>query len=315
MQAYRYSPRWTDAHGLHYAAGVAGPRWLAAVAAVSYALDFSGRLQWTRPLLPRGDGANAVARVHARGRRERTLVLVAHIDAAQTGLMWHPAITGGWKRRARKTGKSPSPGTIPLVAFALAALGPRPVRAGARALLGLSLAAAADVARNRPVPGAGDNACAAAGLVELIGAFAREPLERTEVIAVASGSEEAGMGGFAAWLRRAHDELDAETTLVLGLDQIGAGDPHVLTGEGPPLLARYRGDDVERARLPTYHAAGWTDAILARFAGLPAISLVGVKDGGFPNYHLPSDTPDTVEWDAVERCLGAARRIARGWDA
>ena len=314
MQRYRYSPRWTDAQGLHYAAGMLGPRWLAAIAGASYALDFSGRLQRTRPLLPRGDGASAVARVHARGRRERTLVLVAHIDTAQTGLMWHPAITGGWKRWAQKTGKSPSPGTIPLVAFALAAVTPRPVRAAARSLLGLSLATAADVARNRAVPGANDNACAAAGLVELIGGFAREPLERTEVIAVACGAEESGMGGFAAWLRRARDELDPETTLVVGLDQIGAGDPHVLSGEGPPRLARYRDADVERAGLPTYHAAGWTDPILARFAGLPAISIVGVKDGGFPNYHLPTDTPDRVEWDAVERCLDAARRIARGWD-
>ena len=72
------------------------------------------------------------------------------------------------------------------------------------------------------------------------------------------------MGGAAAWLRRARDELDPATTLVVGLDQIGAGDPHVLTGEGPPLLARYRDEDVERTGLPTYHTAGWTDPIVAR---------------------------------------------------
>jgi hypothetical protein len=314
VQPFRFSPRWTDAQGAHYLAGVLGPRWLAALAGVSYALDFSGRSQWSRALLPRGDGANAVARVHARGPRERTLVLMAHIDTAQTGLMWHPAFTGMWARQAARTGKSPSPGTPPLVAFALAALGPRPVRAAARGLLSVSLALTADVARNAPVPGANDNACAAAGLVELIGGVAREPLERTEVIAVATGAEESGMGGTAAWLRSAAGELDPRTTLVVGLDQIGAGDPHVLTGEGPPLIAAYRREDVERAGLPTYHSAGWTDPILARWAGLPAISLVGVKDGGFPNYHLPTDTPDRVEWDAVERCLDATRRIATDFD-
>ena len=123
------------------------------------------------------------------------------------------------------------------------------------------------------------------------------------------------MGGTAAWLRRSRGELDPARTLVVGIDQIGAGDPHVLTGEGPPLIARYREEDVARADLPTYHAAGWTDPILARFAGLPAISVVGVKDGGFPNYHLPTDTPDRVEWDAVERCLEAARRIAADFDS
>ena len=291
-----------------------GPRSVAAAAAVSYALDFSGRSQWSRALLPKGDGANAVARVHPRGPRERTLVLLAHIDTAQTGLIWHPAFTGMWARQAQRTGKSPSPGTLPLVALATAAIAPRPVRAAARLVLALSLGLVADVARNKPVPGANDNACAAAGLVELVQGFAGDPLERTEVIAVATGSEESGMGGTAAWLRRAIGELDPETTLVVGLDQIGAGDPHVLTGEGPALIASYRADDVGRAGLPTYHAAGWTDPILARFAGLPAISIVGVRDGGFPNYHLPSDTPDKVDWGAVERCLGAARRIAADFD-
>jgi hypothetical protein len=286
----------------------------AAAAGVSYALDFSGRLQWSRALLPKGEGANAIAHVRPRGPRERTLVLLAHTDAAQTGLMWHPAFTGMWARQAARTGKSPSPGTLPLVAFALAAVGPRRVRGAARALLGLSLGLAADVARNRPVPGANDNACAAAGLVELVEEFAREPLERTEVIAVATGAEESGMGGAAAWVERARDELDPAATLVVGLDQIGAGDPHVLSGEGPPLIARYRDRDIARARLPTYHAAGWTDPIVARFAGLPAVSIVGVKDGGFPNYHLPTDTPDRVDWSAVERCLGAARRIAADFD-
>ena len=296
---------------LHYAAGLLGSRRLAALAGVSYALDFSGRLQWSRALLPRGDGANAVARVHARGRRERTIVFLGHIDTAQTGLMWHPAFTGQWKRVARRTGKSPSPATTALAGFALAAAGSRV----GRVLLGLSLLLTLDVARNRSVPGANDNACAAAGLVDLIAGFAREPLERTEVIAVAVGAEESGMGGTRAWLRRSRGELDPETTLVVGLDQIGAGDPHVLTGEGPPLIAHYRSEDVERARLPTYHAAGWTDPILARFAGLPAISIVGVLDGGFPNYHVPTDTPDRVDWGAVERCLGSARRIARRFDS
>jgi acetylornithine deacetylase/succinyl-diaminopimelate desuccinylase-like protein len=305
VQSFRYSPRWTDAAALHYLAALIGPPWLARLAGVSYALDFSGRLQWSRPLLPRGEGANVVARVHPRGPRERTLILLAHIDAAQTGLMWHPAFTGLWRKVAKRTGKSPSPATTALVGFALRS----------RALLALSLALTIDVARHRPVPGANDNACAAAGLVELAREFADDPLERTEVVAVATGCEESGMGGAAAWLRRARDEFDPATTLVVGLDQIGAGEPHVLTGEGPPLIAHYRREDVERIGLPTYHAAGWTDPIMARHAGLPAVSIFGIEDGGLPNYHVPTDTPDRVDWSAVDRCLGAARRIARDFDA
>ena len=154
--------------------------------------------------------------------------------------------------------------------------------------------------------------CAVLLLVFAAPAVAADPLERTELVAVGTGCEESGMGGAAAWVR--HAGLDPATTLVVGLDQIGAGEPHVLSGEGPPLLAHYREQDVERTSLPRYHAAGWTDPVLARFQGLPAVSIVGVADGGFPNYHLPTDTPDRVEWDAVDRCLAAAERIARDFD-
>jgi hypothetical protein len=36
-----------------------------------------------------------------------------------------------------------------------------------------------------------------------------------------------------------------------------------------------------------------------------------VREGGFPNYHLPSDTPDQVDLSCVETCVTAAERIAR----
>jgi hypothetical protein len=283
---------------------------------VSLALEFSGRRQWVRKLLPRAEGANAIARVRPRRERRRTIVVMAHIDAAQTGLMWHPAFTGMWAAQARRTGKAGSPGTLPLVALAAIAAGGRRARLAGGALLATSLALAADVASKGSVPGANDNACAAAGLVTLVDRFARDPLEHTELIAVATGCEESGMGGAAAFIRGAGAELDPATTLVVGLDQIGAGDPHVLTGEGPPGLASYRQADLRCAGdTPRFHAAAWTDPIVAVFAGLPAISIVGVKDGGFPNYHLPSDTPDKVDWDSVERCLALAGRIATEFDA
>jgi hypothetical protein len=50
---------------------------------------------------------------------------------------------------------------------------------------------------------------------------------------------------------------------------------------------------------------------MARLGGLPALSLLSVRDGGFPDYHLPSDTPDNVDYDCVEACVRAAWGIAR----
>jgi Iap family predicted aminopeptidase len=153
--------------------------------------------------------------------------------------------------------------------------------------------------------------------------FAADPPHRCEVVAVVPGAEESGMGGMRAWLRSGGARLDPATTLVLGLDTLGAGRPVVLTAEGPPRGVRYRdGDNAwadrgaaraglerpERVRL-----GGWTDPALAVLAGLPAISLLSMRDRSFTNYHLPTDTPDRVDWDSVEACLRLADATAREW--
>ena len=62
--------------------------------------------------------------------------------------------------------------------------------------------------------------------------------------------------------------------------------------------------------LRRWRIGGWTDPVLARLAGLPAISLVSVRDGGFPNYHRPSDIPAHVDFPCVQACLEAAHAIA-----
>jgi hypothetical protein len=120
------------------------------------------------------------------------------------------------------------------------------------------------------------------------------------------------MGGMAAWL--ATEALDPERTLVLGLDTIGSGEPVVLEAEGGLWPVRYREQEVaraERAGLRRWRLGAWTDPVLAALRGLPALSIVSVRDGGFPNYHLPSDTPANVDIGCVEACVGAAEQIAR----
>jgi hypothetical protein len=97
----------------------------------------------------------------------------------------------------------------------------------------------------------------------------------------------------------------------------------VLAGEGPPRRLRYRTQDLdwadrgaERAGLPQprrFTIGGWTDPVLALLAGLPSISLLSVRGTGFTNYHLPTDTPERVDWESVERCTRLAGGIAAAW--
>jgi len=59
-----------------------------------------------------------------------------------------------------------------------------------------------------------------------------------------------------------------------------------------------------------WQIGGWTDAILARFAGLPTISLLSIgPDGAFTNYHRPTDTTDNVDQASLAACVALARGI------
>ncbi|MFN8218032.1 MAG: M28 family peptidase [Solirubrobacterales bacterium] len=314
LAPFRYQRTYAWAHAAHLALGMVGGA-AAATAAVSYELEFSGRSQWLRRLLPGAPATNVIARLPASGARRRTLVLLAHHDAARTGLIWNPRLVA--------LSRGGSFATLPAAAFALAV--PRRTRRLGRALLAGLIALELDVARGRPVPGASDNASGVAAALALVARWAREPLPGCEVLVLFPGCEEAGMGGTAAWLRAEGAALDPATTLVLGLDTLGAGEPVVAAREGGVIPTRYRARDLawadagaaavalpapERARVP-----GWTDPALTLFAGLPSISLLSMRDGLFTEYHLPSDVPQRVDWSSVERCLAIAAGAGAAWAA
>lgn len=334
---FRYQHTFAGAHAAHFGAGLAaaaigGRRGavLAATALAFYDREVSGRRQWVRRLLPAGRGANVIGRVPARHERRRTVVLVAHHDAAQTGLMWHPLLARVAAARARRQGRVDSFAAAPAAALGAVTvgclLGRRGLCAAAGAVLAAAMALMADVARGATVPGASDNATGVAGLIALGGRFAAAPLATTEVAVVATGCEESGMGGMAAWLRGGGRDLDPATTLVLGLDTLGAGEPVVLSGEAlvrtvhyPPQGPRWVDRGAERAALEPprrWVTGGWTDPVLAVHAGLPAASIVSIRDGGFPHYHLPTDRPVNVDWVSVERAIrlaaGATEAFAEG---
>jgi len=193
------------------------------------------------------------------------------------------------------------------------------VRVPAGALLALAAALDAQVARGATVPGASDNATGVAVLIDLVRRVAADPLPGVEVLAVAPGGEEAGMGGFHAALDALAPGLDPATTLVLGLDTLGAGRPIVAASEGALRTHRYAAADLaladEGAARVGLHAperwriGGWTDPLLAHHRGLRALSLLSMGPGWFPGYHHPTDAPALVDWASVEACARLAGGI------
>lgn len=333
VEPFRYQGTYAHAHALHAAAGLLAARLgglrgalLAGAALASLELEASGRLQWVRRLLPADEGANVVARLPARGERRSTLVLVAHHDAARTGLVWHPGIAEAGAARRLRTRRIDGFMLPTAAGLALCAAPWRPLRAAGAALCAVSIAADLDVARGATVPGASDNATGVAVVVDLVRALVADPPDGLETIAVLPGCEESGMGGMAAFLRAHGRSLNRPGTLVLGLDTLGAGTPIVAAAEGTILTHRYAGEDLAladrgaaRAGAPApqrWRIGGWTDPVLARFAGLRAISLLSIGPRGtFTNYHRPTDTADRVDWDSVAACAEIAAGIATEWAA
>ncbi|HEX8206925.1 MAG TPA: M20/M25/M40 family metallo-hydrolase [Solirubrobacteraceae bacterium] len=306
LEPYRWPRTHVWAQVPHLLASLGGPLARAA-ALISYELDQSGRVQWVQRLLPKGDGVNVVARVPARGRVERTFVLVAHLDAQRTGVIWdRRLIEGGAKRRLEKRAMTPAAlGAALAIALPFRWL---------KAVMALALL---DTASRPTVPGANDNASGVAAVLEVGRRIAEEPLEKTEVLLAFPGAEEAGMGGMRAFLE--HHHLDPRATFVFGLDTVGSGTPILAGAEGAVLQHRYREEDLARVEAAAgadpparWRIAAYTDPVLARFAGLPAVSLLSVGEHGmYTRYHRMDDVPEHVDVACVERCAAIAEATAR----
>jgi Zn-dependent M28 family amino/carboxypeptidase len=183
-------------------------------------------------------------------------------------------------------------------------------------LLGVNVVLGVQSALSETVPGASDNASGVAAVLELARRYVEQPLEDTEVIVLCPSGEEVGLAGMYQWLHISKEGLTPfRNALVVSLDTLGAGEPAVARGES--FTGRYREDDLALVDedVPRIVLGAGTDAMAARYAALPAVSILSWTDGGFTNYHLPTDTADRLSWESVELCLGVADRTIRRWHA
>jgi hypothetical protein len=325
VSTFRGPSSWAPAQLTYVCAGVLIgqlPGYLARAASLLvaglYEAETSGRIGWAQRLAAVRHGVSVCARVPAAGAARRTLVVVAHHDAAQTGLVWHPHAVALSRHRARRTGRA-LPSHAPVLAGLLAMAAPaRWVRRAATAALALGAALMIDSMRSSTTPGANDNASGVAGALELVGKLVEAPLPDTEVVVVFPGGEEVGNAGMRAWLREAG--LDPATTLVVNLDAIGAGELAVSDREG--LTTSFADDDValalaaaarEGLDLRVAGIPNSTDAVVTRHAGLRTISLLSVADGWIHNLHRDTDTPDQVSAQTIADAVRLTERIARIW--
>ena len=286
-----------------------------------------GRLWFRRALLPHRDTFNVVAEAGERDAHE-TVVVVAHHDAAHSGLVFHPAPTRLFAERFPALIER-SNQTLPIMygtwlGPVLVALGSilgraRLLRGGA-VLAAASAATMADIGSSDVVPGANDNLSAVAVVVALARSLAEQPLSGVRVLLLSTGSEESFMEGMQGFIRRHRDRLDPVATTVLCLECLGSPDLVLVEAEGMLKMRPY--PEISRRRLAeAADAAGVelarglrtvaaTDALIALRRGYGAATLASIDWTGFPsNYHWPSDTPENLDWGTMERSFAVVDRF------
>lgn len=295
--------------------------------------DVSGGSLWfRRRFLPSRPTWNVVAET-GDVEADRTLIFVAHHDAAHWGMLFHPGVLPVIARYApgllERSNTSP-PLMAPVFAGpALVALGAltgsrRLLAAGTTLALG-SAATFAEIGSRDAVPGANDNLTGVATLLGVATELAERPIEGLRVLLVSTGSEEGFMEGMHAFAHRHFPGLPPDRTHVVCVDTVGSPELTLIEGEG---MLRMREYPEPFKQLVSDAAAdsgvhlrrglrlrNATDGLIALKAGYPTATIGSVTPHKVPaNYHWPTDTAENVDHgsvdDAVTLCTAIARRVA-----
>jgi hypothetical protein len=303
--------------------------------AAAIADDFPPNERRLRKVLKKRRTCNVVAEL-GPADAERTIVIVAHHDAAHAGLVFHPAIpaTIGTHFPQLFEEHDTSPMLMapviggPLMAAAGAVTGSRLLQklgvlfgTGAAALM-------ADIGMRDAVPGANDNGTAVIALLALAARLAEEPTDDLRVMLVSAGSEESFSEGMKAFGERHFPQLPRDSTFFLTLETLGSPHLLVLRGEGflkmheyPPRSLALMDDLAEELgiwTMPNLRLHNGTDGLEALAAGYEGAVLASVNKWKNPSYyHWPNDVPENVDFgtlaDAIRLTEALIRRLDERW--
>jgi Zn-dependent M28 family amino/carboxypeptidase len=262
---------------------------------------------------------------------ERTLVVLAHHDAAPTGLIFDDRAQAAFGERfpgiIERIDTSLPLWWVLVSAPALVAIGAGRGRRGIAGVgaAGCALGAAvfADVARSPISPGANDNLTAVAVLVGLAERLRAKPVPGLRVLLVSCGAEEVLQGGIHGFGAAHFPTLDRDRSWVLNLDTVGSPRLILLEGEGPVVMEDYHDRSFRDLIARTADEAGtplrrWmrsrnsTDAVIPSRAGFPTATIASMdRYKALSNYHQMTDTPENVDYTTVEQALTITEAVAR----
>jgi hypothetical protein len=302
-----------------------------ALVAASYTAETLRTGPWLRRLLPSEVSSNVLATLPSLGPRRLRIVLISHIDAAFTGLLFQPAFV---QRFGPRPGARVKPmqlvvgaGLLLAALDALRALGAKPSDASpgtawnlVRGLLTVPAAVTAlmnldVVLRDTVVPGANDNLSGVAGGFLLARRLLDARPEGVEFVFVSAGAEEASLGGSDALCRAMAGRWDRSDTVVLATDGFSNGElfwfeeGEIVPMSPAPWLHAVLEDLASRPEwaglAPLPIPVGGTDAVPFLVRGWDAVA-VGTADPRHlapAEYHLPTDDVAHLWPDRIPRTV------------
>jgi Zn-dependent M28 family amino/carboxypeptidase len=147
---------------------------------------------------------------------------------------------------------------------------------------------------------------------------------------VLTGGEECLMEGMRSFVRSQRKVLDPETTYVLNLDAVGDGHVRYAISEGAAVsfaldkrlaelceaIASADREDGDRYRAEPIRRGIGSDAVPARLAGIPSMTITALRRGdALPEtYRRPEDVPDAVDADSLDRAHDFTLELIRQLD-
>ncbi len=306
---------------------------IAGAGAAGMASDFPPGKRHLRRFLPRRTTYNVVCEL-GPAEAERTAVLIAHHDAAHSGVVFHPELPNIADRLGMIERSDTSPPLMapvlggPVLA-ALGALSGRRLLTKLGVFLGLGSAAAmAEIGAREVVPGANDNGTAVVSLLALAEQLIEQPPENLRVILLSVGSEESFSEGIKAFGERHFPDLPRESTFFICLESTGSPHLLVLRGEGFLKMREYPSralalmdglaGELGIDLFPNLRLRNGTDGLESLAAGYETAVIASCTDLKQPaNYHWWHDLAENVNFDTVADGIllseAAIRRLDERW--
>jgi hypothetical protein len=279
-------------------------------------------------LAPHRPSATLLARVPPTGEKQRTVVILAHVDSNKHRPTFRPEIKKGLLGfTTAGIGAALGNGVAQLAEGFGAGEGARRFRQGSALALLFGLGVLLTDERGPYVDGANDNASAVACALGLAERLRTAPLEHTEVWFAFTGAEEVGCLG-------THELLDAHGDALrdawfLDFEMVGTEKiAYVTRHSGFSLLSAYRPDAASLAwvrttarRHPEFDVSGREMVIgeeigALRARGYRGLCLAGVgPDGWLANWHQTSDDTAHLVPEGLEKSANFAWHMLQTLDS